>query len=75
MEHRKQLEAAVSELLALATRTGTLDTEALDERVHEAASEIASDVNNQGTEAQIRYLLAHYGLEGVEEIKRQSVIL
>ena len=32
--------------------------DALDGRVHEVASRLASDINNQGLEAQVEYLLA-----------------
>jgi hypothetical protein len=52
----------------LATKAGSagLKPEDLDESVHDLASSIASDVNNDGVEAQVRYLVREMGVKDAE---------
>jgi hypothetical protein len=57
-------------LLLLAQGKGTAETAALDDLVHEAASRLASDVNNAGTVAQLEFLLEHLGAEGIRDIEK-----
>lgn len=51
---------SVSELVALAAR-GRLSSEDLDEDVHDAASEDAANVNSEGLDGQIAYLVQRLG--------------
>ena len=50
-----------------------LDGEDLDEAVHDAASRIGSDVNNQGLDRQIQFLAEQLGARGAEEEIRAAV--
>jgi hypothetical protein len=45
--------------------------EILDELVHECMSNDASEINNQGRDAQIRYLLEHAGMT-VKDILKEA---
>ena len=64
--------AANDDLLAKAEAAG-LTAEDLDETVHELANSIAADVNNEGMEGQLRYLIAEWGGEAVaREIDRRA---
>jgi len=56
-------------LLLLARGNVTEGTDALDDLVHEAASRMASEINNAGTDAQLGFLLEHLGKEGVRDIE------
>jgi hypothetical protein len=56
-------EAGVGELVALAQRLD-LDEDALDEAIHDSISAEASQINNQGREAQIRHLISTNDVEG-----------
>jgi hypothetical protein len=60
----------LEQLVAKAEAAG-LGTEDFDETVHELASNIGSDVNNEGLEGQLRYLIGEWGGEAVaREIDR-----
>lgn|GEM_PF-6112803 len=61
----------LDDLLALARQRGIYDGE-LDEAVHDAVSRLASQINNEGTEAQIRYLLGETGVEDVRRTIEQA---
>lgn len=60
-------EVALEELVALADEHDIHDGE-LDEHVHDAASEEASEVNNRGVEAQIRCLVDMLGAKQARRI-------
>ena len=53
-------------LLKLAEELG-LESQDLDEAVHDAASHIGSGVNNQGLDRQIQFLVEQLGEQGAEE--------
>ncbi len=53
---------AIDALLAKAETAG-LKAEDLDESVHELAASIAADVNNEGMDGQIRYLVEQMGVQ------------
>jgi len=53
-------DASVSELVALAAQR-RLSNEDLDEDVHDAASENAANINNDGLDGQIAYLVCRLG--------------
>lgn len=59
--------AGVNELVVLATRR-RVSPEQLDDQVHDAASEQAAEINNDGLDAQIEYLLARLG---AKEVRRR----
>jgi hypothetical protein len=59
--------AGVNELVAFATQCH-VRPERLDEQVHDAASEQAAEINNDGLDAQIEYLLARLG---IKELRRR----
>jgi hypothetical protein len=59
-------EQAIADLLAKAEAAG-LETADLDEIVHELTSSIAADVNNEGMEGQLRYLVDQMGVQGVTQ--------
>jgi hypothetical protein len=42
----------------------------LDEYVHDCASSLASDANNEGVPGQLKFLLTHWGSDAVKEIRR-----
>jgi hypothetical protein len=54
----------IDDLLAKAEAAG-LETADLDEIVHDLTSSIAADVNNEGLEGQLRYLIDQMGVQGV----------
>ena len=55
---------------------GSLFSGELDDEVHDAKANEAADINNQGTEAQITYLLeAGYSVERLEEIINEQISL
>jgi hypothetical protein len=56
----------VEDVLGL-TKDTDLDAEHLDEIVHQVASEIGSNANNEGMEAQIRFLCEHMEVEEVHK--------
>ena len=60
-----ETDAAVRRLATKAGSAG-LKPEDLDESVHDLASSIASDVNNDGVEAQVRYLVREMGVKDAE---------
>ncbi len=63
-------DQAIDDLLAKVEAAG-LKAEDLDEIVHEFASSIAADINNEGIDGQIRYLVDHLGLQGTtKQIER-----
>jgi hypothetical protein len=59
--------AAAVERLADKVETAGLQPEDLDEMVHDLASSIASDVNNEGVEGQVRYLVKEMGAQHTEK--------
>lgn len=60
----KDVEAILTEL------GDNHDAELLDELVHDAASNIASSVNNEGFAAQVRFLVEQFGKdEALKEIR------
>ena len=67
----KSFDETIQEILELADQQGTRDDGLLDEEVHADASQIASSVNNEGLEAQIKFLIEQRGLteETVNYIK------
>jgi hypothetical protein len=63
-------EPSVDALLAKAETAG-LKAEDLDEIVHELASSIAADVNNEGMDGQLAYLIGQIGVQGTaKQIER-----
>ena len=60
-----ETDAAVRRLAAKAASAG-LKPEDLDESVHDLASGIAANVNNDGPEAQVRYLVKEMGAGDAE---------
>ena len=60
------LDAVVERLSDKAESAG-LQPEDLDEMVHEMASSIAADVNNEGVDGQIRYLVKEMGAQHAEK--------
>ena len=58
---------AVVERLTNKADSAGLQPEDLDEMVHEMASSIASDVNNEGVDGQIRYLVKEMGAQHAEK--------
>lgn len=67
----KTFDEALKEIMDYADETDTRDECALDERVHDVASSIASTVNNSGFEEQVKFLLTHDGPHDstIEDIK------
>jgi hypothetical protein len=59
-------EEQIQRLVAKAEAAG-LQAEDLDELVHELASSIAADINNDGMDAQLRYLAEEMGLPAAEK--------
>ena len=66
------INAIEERLAAYADEQGTEGCDNLDELVHDTASCVASNVNNEGTQAQIRYLLSQNG-PGAEEGIREAL--
>jgi hypothetical protein len=60
-------EAVIEELVALVGPRG-IETDKLDEYVHDAVAAHASEVNNSGVEAQIRFLLDEFGAKETRRI-------
>ncbi|MGA2258337.1 MAG: hypothetical protein ABSG53_27040 [Thermoguttaceae bacterium] len=61
---------AINDLLAKVEAAG-LRAEDLDEVVHELAASIAADVNNEGMDGQIAYLVEKMGLQATtKQIER-----
>jgi hypothetical protein len=56
---QKKLTELIKMVQAKVTEAGILD-----ELVHDTASATASNVNNEGIESQVKYLVNNYGLEG-----------
>jgi hypothetical protein len=56
-------EQAINDLLVKAEAAG-LKAEDLDEIVHELAGSIAADVNNEGMDGQLGYLIDQMGVQG-----------
>ena len=54
-------------LLAKRAEESGIQPEDLDELVHEAASSIASSINNDGLASQIEYLIEHWGLADAQK--------
>ena len=65
-ETARQRAAAVAERLAEKAVAAGLESEDLDETVHELASGVAADANNGGLEEQLRYLVERLGAEHAE---------
>jgi hypothetical protein len=63
--------SAVAELVALAHELEVKELE-LDERVHDVASRAGSDVNNEGLEGQIAFLIQRLGAEETRRIVEQA---
>lgn len=61
-------DETVTRLMKLADEIGSSET-SLDDLVHDLASSEASRVNNEGTEAQIKYILIRQGPEGIKNIE------
>jgi len=59
-------DRVLEQLLAKAEMAG-LEAEDLDETVHELAASIAADVNNEGLEGQLRYLIDRLGGQQASE--------
>ena len=51
----------------LSTKCEDEAEEALDDLVHDAASQIGSGANNEGYDGQVRFLIAQWGLEGAKK--------
>ena len=68
MELRPEADdhAAVVERLVDKAESAGLQAEDLDETVHELVSSIASDINNEGVDGQIEYLVKEMGAEHAE---------
>jgi hypothetical protein len=71
IEDAQRLEADVRELIALADRL-ELDEYALDEAVHDSQSGDASQINNEGHEAQIRHLVATNNIVVARQLIEQA---
>ena len=56
-------DGLIAQLLAKAAAAG-LEIEDLDETVHELAASIAADVNNEGMEGQLGYMIDQLGVQG-----------
>ncbi|HET6286486.1 MAG TPA: hypothetical protein VFG15_07015 [Amycolatopsis sp.] len=65
-------DAAQARLSTLAEQLG-VDSEDLDEVVHEIISKVASDANNGGLDSQIEALLQHLSPDEVEQEVRDAV--
>lgn len=50
-----------------------VDDDAAEENYDEAGRQAADEVNNQGLDQQVSYLVAQYGAKGAEEIIRAAV--
>lgn len=61
-------EKAIRTLMSLIEEASQLNNGCLDELVHEAASEIAAGVNNDGTSAQVEFITSRFGDRGATEI-------
>lgn len=59
----------IERLVKLADEEG-VGEEALDEEVHDTASNIASNVNNEGVRSQIEFLISHGGPGAVARIEQ-----
>ena len=65
-------DAAVVERLVNKAEAAGLEAEDLDETVHNLVSGIASDINNEGMDGQIQYLVKAMGVQRAEqEINRR----
>ena len=51
-----------------------LESEMLDDAVHDAASELGSVINNSGMKEQINFLVSRYGEEEVTEMLKKLLI-
>ncbi len=60
------ITAIVTRLVGKA-QSARLQPEDLDESVHDLASSVASDANNDGLEGQVRYLVSGIGAKGADE--------
>jgi hypothetical protein len=67
MELQPEVDLAVVERLAEKADSAGLQPEDLDEMVHELASSIASDVNNEGVDGQVKYLVKEMGAQHAEK--------
>ncbi len=64
--------AAEEKFLKLCEEKG-IESDVLDDEVHDVASHIGSNVNNGGLEAQIKFLLENCGEESVTNIISNAV--
>lgn len=63
-------DQVASNLVETAERLG-LDTEQIDEMVHELFSQVASAINNEGLESQLAFLAGRLGTKAVEDELRR----
>ena len=59
--------AAVVERLVNKAESAGLQAEDLDDTVHDLVSSIASDINNEGMDGQIKYLVKEMGAQHTEQ--------
>jgi hypothetical protein len=71
IEDAQRRERDARELIALAEQLG-LDEDALDEAVHDSRPDDASQINNEGREAQIRHLVATNSAGVVRQLIEQA---
>ena len=64
--HSGKIEETVQQLI---TEAVNVSDSCLDEAVHEVFSNKASDINNGGKEAQIRFLVQEYGVHAIPMIR------
>lgn len=60
-----QIDASI---LSLLDEAGAINTDLLDDTVHDIASRIASGVNNSSSSAQVRFITKNEGDQGVADI-------
>ncbi len=63
MDTKTQVDKDVEAILARLPAGNLTDSALLDETVHDAASAIGSSTNNEGLEAQVRFLVEQWGKE------------
>ncbi len=68
----KKQKQAIEELLVFCESHG-LTSQYLDDLVHDAKSQEASALNNEGLEPQLEYLLESWGLEELQKMLLELV--
>ena len=58
-------------LAKIATLKQQLQSEDLDDKIHEAKGEEAAAINNGGIDSQVDYLLASFGTDGTLKLLRE----